>query len=225
MGFKNDSRGTKEAVFISYSHADQSWKNQLITHLTPWNIGEWSDSDIEVGARWAEHLLQILDSCQYAILLLSPDYLASDFIRKHELPKIVLRAETGSVRLICIHLRSNSFEATPLAAYQSVNDPKFPLNHFSGPALEAEVKRICKIVADLVRTQPQTSPFDEVKRNDAGREDRRTMTFETGAVKADRLRVTNLHGTKPPKGRSGMQVHLDSVEAEQVDITNVETND
>jgi internalin A len=91
-------------VFISYSHKDQRWRNDLDTHLKPYlrdgSIIGWSDQLIAPGSKSFGEIQSALTESKVAVLLVSPDLLASDFIHEHELGPLLKRAEQGGVRVL-----------------------------------------------------------------------------------------------------------------------------
>lgn len=99
--------------FLSYAHADNN--SGLVDRLddrlrplcniaTPEPFELWRDnSSVLVGERFADKILGALDEADYGLLLLSPNFLNSDFIRRHELPRILAKA--GGNRVIPVLLR------------------------------------------------------------------------------------------------------------------------
>lgn len=77
-------------VFVSYSHRDAKWLRRLQVHLKPLEqediIDLWADTKIPPGAVWQDKIQEALDTANVALVLVSADFLASDFIKKHELP-------------------------------------------------------------------------------------------------------------------------------------------
>jgi len=84
-------------VFISYSHKDEEWKNRLEKELKVFelegNLEIWSDTDIKVGTDFASEIQKAIEQSSIAILLISTDFLSSDFIIKIEIPKILEKKE------------------------------------------------------------------------------------------------------------------------------------
>lgn len=118
----------RNSVFISYSHLDRDYLDRLIVHLKPLEkkglIDLWVDTRLYAGDRWKEEIEKALDRATVAILLVSADFLASDFIIENELPPILRNAEEKGTRIIplivkpCRFARDNS-----LKHFQAINDP------------------------------------------------------------------------------------------------------
>jgi len=115
------------AVFISYSHKDSKWLEKLQIHLRPLerqgHIDFWDDTRMRPGDEWRKEIEHAITSCKIAILLVSPHFMASDFINHNELPPLLERAKQRGVRIISIIISPSSYEYSELAQYQSVNPP------------------------------------------------------------------------------------------------------
>ncbi|MCP4687402.1 MAG: TIR domain-containing protein, partial [Desulfobacterales bacterium] len=85
---------------ISYSHKDEAWKNRLEPHLNVLAgqgvLGHWNDRRIRAGDEWREEIESALKGADAAVLLISADFLTSDFIMNEEVPILLRRkAESG----------------------------------------------------------------------------------------------------------------------------------
>jgi hypothetical protein len=98
-----------DQVFISYSHRDKKFMEELQTHLKPYlrsgTITSWSDRQIAPGSQWFDEIQGGLNKTKAAVLLVSPEFLASDFIHEHELGPLLKEAKAGGVKILWVPLR------------------------------------------------------------------------------------------------------------------------
>ena len=139
----------KNKIFISYSHQDKKYLERLLTHikvLKRWNNNYevWSDKNIKAGDNWKLEIEKALDETSIALLLVSTDFLASDFVMNDELPKILQRSSDEGTLVIPIILSHCMFEESNLSQFQAANNPQEPLSNLS----DAEVD---KVFVDLLR--------------------------------------------------------------------------
>lgn len=148
---KNDLK-MKQNIFISYAHEDSNWLNILKTHLAGLRniiggIDYWDDERIRTGDNWKEEIENALKSANAAILIISPDFLASDFILNNELPPILKKANDKGTHVFPIIARHSLFNLSNLSDFQSVNPPDRPLN----ACHEADIdKYFCKLMEDII---------------------------------------------------------------------------
>jgi hypothetical protein len=108
--------------------------DRLLVHLKPLESKGlidvvWSDKRIESGAEWEKEIRQAIASARIAILLISADFLASDFITRVELPALLeISNKEGIVILPVIAGFCNYDYYTELTRFQSVNAPSKPLS-------------------------------------------------------------------------------------------------
>jgi hypothetical protein len=153
-------------VVVSYSHKDEKWRDELRKFLKPLvrqkRIRIWDDTAIDAGEQWREEIKRAFGSANVAILLISSDFLASDFISQEELPLLVDRAEKkeGGIRLLWIAVRPSGFEHEPeVEKLQALNDPSRPLSKLQKSAWETELTKVCnKILAAVEKAAVNTAP-------------------------------------------------------------------
>jgi internalin A len=88
----------KKKVFISYSHQDEYWKNELLKHLTPSGnqelLSEWNDRQIEAG-EWDPQIEQAMEEADLFLLLITANFLASPYITSREITTAYERYKAG----------------------------------------------------------------------------------------------------------------------------------
>jgi formylglycine-generating enzyme required for sulfatase activity len=119
------SRVSRKELFISYSHKDRAFLEQFWTHLKPLEtlcgLQRWDDSRIKPGAIWLEEIEQALSRAHVALLLVSPDFLASDFIQRKELPSLFNAGKQDGLKIVWLPIRPCSWKRYPqIEQFQSV---------------------------------------------------------------------------------------------------------
>lgn len=141
-------------VFVSYAHQDNEppdrWLDRFLQMLKPLRLNDmvcaWSDKDIELGSDWRRGIdFQLKHYAEAAVLLVSPAYLASEFIRSSELPVLLRRKQESGLLVIPMILRHCLFaealfsypdpsagpEKLSLSVFQAANPPDHPLDAMS----------------------------------------------------------------------------------------------
>ena len=119
-------------VFISYSHENKEEMERFLVHLKAAKqnktIEWWDDTQIKPGENWHEEIRKAIASTRVAVLLVSVDYLASEFILKNELPPLLTASEEEGVTILPVILGPCGFKHTNLVRFQAVNNPSTPLS-------------------------------------------------------------------------------------------------
>jgi hypothetical protein len=143
----------RSGIFVSYSHADRDWLDRLRTFLAPYVRGEglhvWADERIAPGAEWADEINRALAGARVAVLLVTPNFLASDYIARVELPEILKRAHSD-LTVVWIPIRASAWAATPLKEIQAAHDPSRPLASLPKPKQDEAMVAISKRIAAAV---------------------------------------------------------------------------
>src|SRR2546421_9745171 len=109
MGEQHDG-ASPVIVFYSYAHEDESLRNELEKHLSLLQrrgiITTWHDRKIVPGTDWAYAIDSHLNEATIILLLVSPDFMASDYCYSIEMDRALKRHQAGKARVIPIILRS-----------------------------------------------------------------------------------------------------------------------
>jgi hypothetical protein len=122
-------------LFISYSHQDENYLRQLETHLAPLRrsglVRAWYDHRISPGAEWSREIDLQLERAQIILIMLSPDYLASDYSFDVEVKRALERHDLGVARVIPVVLRPCDWATAPFAKLQALPDGGSPVSLWS----------------------------------------------------------------------------------------------
>ena len=136
-------------VFICHSHDDAVWLERLRVHLKPLErrglIETWDDR-IHAGTDWRAAIERSLAEAGVAVLLVSANWLASDFIQEVELPRLLTRALGEGVPVLPLLVSPCQVELTPLAARQFISGTDRPLNGLPEAEREAVLVRTAQAV-------------------------------------------------------------------------------
>jgi hypothetical protein len=145
-------------VFISYNHKDVQFLDRLLVHLKPLEkqrlINSWSDQKILAGEKWKLQIQDALSRSRAAILLISADFLASDFIVDNELPPLLKKAETGGTAIIPVIIKPCRFARDEnLKDFHSINNPDMPLISLDEAGRENIWDKVASRIEDLFRVK------------------------------------------------------------------------
>lgn len=163
------------SVFVSYSHTDRRWLERLKTHLMPlarqYDLDLWEDTRLRPGARWQEEIRSAVERADAAILIISADFLASEFIHNNELPPLLKAAgEEGTLIIPIIASPSLFLKLQDLSQFQAVNNPSAPLVAVSEGEQEEIFLRVAEKLYEVAGTARQRERQDTPP-GQAGRED------------------------------------------------------
>ncbi len=145
---------TRDKVFISYSHRDKRWLTRLQKMLKPLvrrgTMSLWADTEIRAGADWREEIEGALASARVAVLLVSADFLASDFIVEEELPPLLRAAEEEGMTILWLYLSPCHYEETPIGRYQATHDVAESLLELTFPKRQRTLLEISGKIKEAV---------------------------------------------------------------------------
>lgn len=187
---------TESRIFICYAHKDnessdpsQRWLDRLLEQLEPLNLQEqakiWSDKELEIGEEWHEEIQTTLQQVKAAVLLVSPAFLASKYIRNSEVPVLLKQAKDKEhgVKILPIILRSCLFNETKfrypdpktgpeelsLSTLQVANSPTKPLNSMAEHEQDKVLLSVAQRLLAIVNTSSvNLSNYEAAENNDGG---------------------------------------------------------
>src|SRR5450755_3301687 len=129
------TNGSAINVFISYAHEDEALLRQLETHLSPLKrqglIATWYDRQLVAGTNWAGEIDAHLEQASIILLLVSADFLASNYCYEIEMTRALARHEAGQARVIPIALRSVDWKGAPFAHLQPLPTDAQPITRWT----------------------------------------------------------------------------------------------
>ncbi len=151
-------------VFVSCSHRDERQKDRLATHLSVLRgrLAVWEDRQLNAGDDWYAEIEKAIATANVAVLLISADFLASDFILKEEVPRLLRRREQDGLTIVPVLLKSCAWAKIPWLSMQMRPTDARPLMSLRGNAREeawsAIVTEILQLAEAPVLQQPDQGP-------------------------------------------------------------------
>lgn len=152
-------------LFYSYSHEDDRLRNELETHLKILQrqglIQEWHDRNITGGSEWENKICEHLESAHIILLLISANFVASQYCYDIEMKRALEKHHEGSARVIPVLLRDVDWHGAPFARLQALPTGAKPVtnrkwrNH--DEAWTDVTKGIRRVIEELRRTHEHPS--------------------------------------------------------------------
>jgi hypothetical protein len=153
-------------LFYSYAHTDERLRKRLETHLSALRqqgvITEWHDRKIVAGTDWKQSIDAHLMMATVILLLISPDFLASDYCYGVEMQRALARHAAGDACVIPVILRPVDWQGTPFAHLQCVPTDTKPVTKWSNRdeafrdvarAIRTAIEQLCPHRSQLPATQ------------------------------------------------------------------------
>jgi internalin A len=119
-------------LFISYSHKDERYRDELRGALTAYerrgDVTSWDDTCIMPGQKWEQEILDKLERADIVVLLLSNDFISSEYCYVKEMKRAFEKAAAGENAVIPIVVRSCAFNKLELGEIQAILPGGKPIN-------------------------------------------------------------------------------------------------
>ena len=138
----------RDSVFISYAHEDEMYISELKPFLRvlerDYNITYWYDRKIKSGENWEEAIRKHMSRAKIALLLVSQNFIASDFIHNEELPELTKAAKEDGALLLWLPISHCTWEFTSVADFQSAvnTNPSHPLSEMTKAEKDLTYKKL-----------------------------------------------------------------------------------
>lgn len=119
-------------IFISYSHKDESFKDELNAHISPLcregDVRVWYDRRIKAGDVWESEIATRLEQADIVLLLISPDFFASDYCYTKELGRALEKHRSGAAIVLPVIVRPVDWMHSKLASIQALPIDAIPIS-------------------------------------------------------------------------------------------------
>jgi len=140
----------KLKVFVSYAHEDEPYLKALDKHLAFLKRSErielWSDSALHAGEEWDQSIKQSLSQADIVLLLISADFMASQYIWDHELQLAMDRHHAEQSSVVPLFIRPCDWRDAPFGKLQGLprdaNPVGDPNNDSAWTQVAQEIRRL-----------------------------------------------------------------------------------
>lgn len=155
------------SVFFSYSHQDEEFRNRLEVHLAPLKrqgiISTWHDRRVDAGGEILNEIDRYLEEADVILLLVSPDFIASDYCYNVEMARAMERHEAKTAHVIPVILRPCDWEGMlfgKLLATPNDGKPivKFPNEDEGFLQVTQAIRQVAEKHGAAVPVQPRQLP-------------------------------------------------------------------
>ena len=154
----------KLTIFISYSYQDKEWLDRLHPHLEylkrNYDVEVWDNTKTVPGDEWLDDTRRFIEQARLAILLVSPDYLTSEYIYRHELPLLLASERKRGIVILPIIVRPSRIQGSEINLFYPVNNHSKPLSSLSSLEQDRVFKRLIERIIDIL---PGQQAFEDLE--------------------------------------------------------------
>jgi len=146
-------------LFYCYARKDKPLRDELEIHLSwlkrRYQLTNWHDREILPGEEWEQAIDENFNTAHLILLLISPDFMASDYCFGKEMRRALERHKGGTCRVIPIILRPTYWEDAPFSSIQLLPTNAKPITSWPNPdeAFQDVVTEISRTIKDLLKKE------------------------------------------------------------------------
>jgi hypothetical protein len=203
--------GQSVEVFFSYAHKDKHILERMEKHLAALirqgAVSAWHDRMIGPGREWAGQIDERINTAKVILLLVSADFIASDYCYDIEMLRAMERHEASEAHVIPVIVRPCDWQAAPFGKLQALPEGAKPITLWANR--DAAFTSIAKEIRSLIEDDlvvGDTEPAGHFKRdipdilpylcNRVDQEEELAATFPVGDVGPNRPFVCVVHGDR-----------------------------
>lgn len=152
----------RSSIFVSYSHKDAQWLKQIQQALaglrTQERVVYFDDTDLKPSETWFRKIIESIDTASIAVLLISDDFLESNFIATHELPRVKRLWQLHKLKVVPVWVNGKMPSAAWMKNIQFVKaGPAGPLAKADEAGQQAGMKELTRAVEELITERDSKS--------------------------------------------------------------------
>lgn len=158
---------TPLTLFYCYAHQDLALRDELDKHLAllkrSGKIVGWYDHEIAAGGLWEKDINEHLNAADIILLLVSPDFMASDYCYGIEMVKALERHIAEQTQVIPVLLRPVYWKNAPFSSLQRLPSGAKPVTRWKNrdDAFEDITQRIADMIEELIAKRAVVAPRQE----------------------------------------------------------------
>lgn len=157
-GLDTTKRPRQVKLFISYSHKDERHREALESHLKVLGraglLDVWHDRRIDASEDWKGEIDRALDEADVVVLLVSADFLASDYCYDVELNRALERQAKGECRVVPVIIRDANWHLAPISGLQALPKDGKPITTW--PNKDKAWRSVAEGLERVIRTLPSS---------------------------------------------------------------------
>jgi hypothetical protein len=199
---------TPVEIFCCYAREDEDWLRKLETHLSLLRrrglVSLWHDRLITPGTNWRQTIDQRLEKASVILLLVSADFLASDYCYGVEMKRALEREARGEAHVVPILIRPVDWTGAPFAHLRALPTNAQPITTWKNrdEAFREVAHDIREAIEKGISQKQSRTVESTLERNPERFEDTRVTFDDPMVAKVLELRPRSYDGKRfwIPKG-------------------------